>query len=681
MRKTILMLILLAVIGLLQGFEVPLSEQPVLEYDNLVSDFVRISPRDSVPLPLDTKVWFWHDSVNLYVRWEAKIDATFTPGKYDNRDESEDCDFLSLQLITGADNQYAYYYQALPHGNKYDGIRRADLSLELAWNSTYSYTNTITDSLWTCQMTIPFKDLRYSGTPPYKWKVIVSRYLSRQEHHYSYPFCSANMGPDYFRNAANLVIARHPKSKSRARFYGYLFGGVGPRLELHLFDDEESRTYTELDADAGLDLSLNLGTANGLKFALNPDFYDAPMTIKNDWYNLIRWPSHPENRTFFIQDVDILDFGKELFDSRNAHKPLYALNLTGVADILSYGILSVKNQRHECDAYLIDDEERHVIEDDFYNVVSAKARIAKNSLQMACLSRMNHGYQNDVMLVKPVAYLYKNNFLWVEYLHSRKIANGKKRTGSLARIGAEINLHDLRLEAQYGDCSKDFAADMGQFDYSDFREFQTAASFSHVLSSKLLKSCQATLEYDNIRSKDDAPIKTSLGGLFEVALPLKLSCSLSHYAGKELYEGKTHNWDKSSVHLLFYLFPWLRPEAGFGRNHTLFFEKNDVYREDIRSLGISGYVGKHFAYKLIFRKLKIHPDFDRSNLKNKYLFADIDLKANFSNATSLIFSLEKRGLELAHEFKEDCFFRTGISFTRGFHFSMPFFYLKINLSF
>lgn len=640
----------------------------------------RVSPRDCAPLPLDTELWFWSDQSNLYIHWEAKLDASFTPGKYDNRDESEDCDYLSLELITDADNQYAYYFQALPHGNRYDGIRKADMSLDLNWNSTYSYTNTITDSLWTCQMTIPFRDLRFKSKSPYKWKIIVGRYLSRQEHHYSYPAVTTNMGPDYFRKAADIVIAKRPNPSKQPRFNGYLVGGVGRGLELHLFDDEESKVYTEYIGDAGLDLSLNLGTVNRLKFALNPDYYDTPMNIENDWYNLIRWPSHPETRSFFIQDIDILDFGKELFDTRNAHKPLYALNLTGTADILSYGILSAKNQRHECDAYLIDDEERHIIEDDFYNAVSAKARIAKTSLQMACLSRMNSGYQNDVLLVKPTAYFYKNNFLWLEYLHSRKIADGGKRIGSLARIGAQFNLHDLKLEAQYGDCSKDFAADMGQFYHSYFREFKTAATFSRVLSSKLLKSYQATLEYDNITSKDKTPIKTGLGGSFEATLPFKLSLNLSHYAGKELYEGKTHDWEKSGVHLLFYLFPWLRPEAGFARNHTLFFKKNDVYREDIRSLGVSGYIGKHFAYKLIFRKINIHPDFDRSNLKNEYLLPDLDLKANFSNATSMILSMEKRRLELAHEFKEDCFFRAGIGFERGFHFSMPFLYMRLNIS-
>ena len=657
-----------------------------------INEFLRVSPRDSKPIHLDTDIWLWRDQSNLYVRWEAKIDDTFNPGKFNNRDECDECDFLSLQLITGPNNHYAYYYQALPYGNKYDGIRRSDMSIDLAWNSNYNYTNTITDKLWTCQMTIPFKDLRYSGKPPYKWKLIVTRYLCKQEHYYSYPLVTTNMGLDYFRSAANVVIDERPKRSLKPHIDAYALGRLAVRLlESSHEDDPDEGSGIE----PGFDSSINISSSSKVKLSLNPDFSDLPLDIDEYRYNVNFWPVYPEKRPFFTEDIDIFDLNPNLFESRNIHQPLFGLNFTGATKVLSYGIMAAKDRRHVYHDKTIDEDiygheaysyDSHVIEDDLYGIISAKAKWNKNSVHLALLNQVSDDYQAIGVQIKPVVYLYKNNFIWLE--------QSFLDCGPQTRIGAEFNILDLKIDAEYNKGDFNFADNLWD---ADSQQIRSTAIFSRVISRKFLHAYQLNLQYNNIT--EDGWKMSYLGGGFQLTFPIKLSLGINLYPDEKIY--------KDSIFLYFYPFKWLKPklylESNFRTFLTYQYEEKQINKSTY-GITVSGILSKNIAYLLSSETYSQEIDdyigdkgsdwdyFCERASRNR-----LGLKINLSNTLSFAPTIDRQVIEnefeevrsaqtrflfdFIYEFKKDCFLRVGAKDSFGFNHCKPYLYVKANYSF
>lgn len=649
--------LMLAAVKLTGIFVINYSPEEIKTKENNICEFVRISPEDSVRIPLETNLWLWHDKANLYALWEAKIDDTFTPGKYANRDESVNCDFLRLQLITGAESDFAYYYNAFPLGNKYDGIRKSDMKIDGLWNSSYQYTNTFNDSLWTCLMKIPFYDMRIIGDPPYNWKLIVTRYLSKQDEYYSVPFGTISMGLDYFRTATCIAINDDLRSNKNLKLTAYIVGK---------YDFNENEYDIDID-NAGFDFSCNLGRSTKVKLSVNPDFSNVPMDSETDNYNLKYKPTYAENRFFFSEDMDILDIEQGLFYTRNIIQPLFAAKITGSTDRLSYGFLSSKDRRHR---YISDT----FSDDDLYNIISAKAKLSKNFVQLAVLNRMNKNYHNEVLLIKPVLYLYKNNFVWLQQYASTRTQDDETSDGIMSCGGAEFNIRDLKINTQLNVCSQNFAADMGQLNLTDFKEIKSSAKLSREISTPLLKSYEASLQYDGLMDNGNTLIQKYFGGSFQATFPSKIAISMNYYAGKEIFNSVYHRWDKSSVSVSIYQTNWLQTAMSYSLNNALVYNLNDVYKEDILSLSISGYLSNYLSYSISGEKIRYYSFPTNSGLDNEYLIINSDMEINFSNSVSLSNGLrynnyQSNGISsyvgffsnLSYEFKKDSSLYIGYS--------------------
>ena len=361
------------------GMEVPFSQTPVLTDDNLMQDFVRVTPDDKLPEKLKTRCWFWYDENALYVKFEAEIDSTFKRGVFYPKDNGQDGDYVRLQLITIPEAYYAYYYIGTPTGNLNDAVRTID-NVDYQWNSSYSYQTEICgDSLWITDMTIPFRELRFNAKPPYWWKVILSRSHKENDEFYSMPYANTKDGKDYFTKAADITLTHPIKRSSDLKFKPYFVKSY----------DLVNRTSTFDPENLGIDISFNPSTKTKLKLTLNPDFTDIPPdNAQNDYNN--RYPTYyEENRFFFTEDLDAFEVDYGTFYTRHILQPRLAMKLTGNNQTLNYGFLGALDKKISSDGEILN-------QDDYYQMASVIKTLPRFKAKLSAVSRLNRDYCNHV---------------------------------------------------------------------------------------------------------------------------------------------------------------------------------------------------------------------------------------------------------------------------------------------
>ena len=92
------------------GLEIPLSFQEEKTENNLINDFLRVVPSDSLSIPLETTVWIYHNTRELIFVIEAEVDEIFNKGKLCNEDIWPESDFFRIQIITDLKNYYSYIF-------------------------------------------------------------------------------------------------------------------------------------------------------------------------------------------------------------------------------------------------------------------------------------------------------------------------------------------------------------------------------------------------------------------------------------------------------------------------------------------------------------------------------------------------------------------------------------------
>ncbi len=649
-----LIIIIISLLSSLSLFAniIPYSQSELKTESNHFFNFVRISPDDSLAIPMQTDVWLWHDTDNLHILLEAEIDENFTKGKLATTDEWIDCDFFRIQIITDVKNYYAYMFCSFPFGNQYDGIRKSDLNIDTSWNSNYKYENNISSNLWKCTMVIPFKDLRFYGKPPYEWKIILTRYFQKEDAFYSFPYGTINMGKDYFRTANDITINEELAKNKNYKISPYFVKKYDLIKETDSFDPK----------NVGLDFSYNPNSAAKMKFSINPDFSDVPMDNVQDNFNIRYAPSYAENRYFFIEDLDAFGVSSNLFYSRHIMQPQYAVKLTGNSDNFSYGFLSAMDKKVSQDGEILNN-------DDIYNMFAFKPKWENLSIQITFLNRMNKDYHNEVIVINPVWEFIKNHSIKCEInatiKNKSEIKNKKGYSLYCEYYGKK---GDINWSSSASHKSKDYNADMGLVHETDFTTLNANIWQNTEPNSKFIKMYGSSIWlYRAFISKNNDLLEQNIGVSFRLKLPMKINLRLKANIGQENYNNTIHTWDSIYTSIEKYYFTFLNIKISYSFNHTLFYNLYEVFKKDYLNLEILGDIGANLSYNVSAHRTRYFNFPSDSGVDDKYWIANSNITIIFSNNFSLTngfrfntyestFSTAYIGIfsNLSFEFKENC---------------------------
>jgi len=619
LKKYILIAVILIIISTGSSVEVPFSNSPVYSEQNMIGDFLCCSPPDSTEIPLKTYSWLWHDDNYLYLSWDAEINDDFMIGKYSPYDVSVQADKLNFQIITDNVNLYAYGFIAYPLGNKTDFIRTTSHTIDYDWDSAYDYTSERLNSKWKVVMRIPFKDLRFSGKPPYNWKIILQRYILKEDRLYTTPYLTTQMGKDYFRDAIDITINK--EIKKNRNFYLRPYAIIKTDLK-------ENNTEFDL-SNFGLDLSLKPSNSSQLKFTYNPDFSDVPIDDEVNDFNSKYASFNPENRYFFIKDLNALGVSSTLFYSRQIVQPDFAVKYTGRTDNFTYGILSSKVKEVTSGNLIVDS-------DDLYNIFACKPSTGNFNFQITLLNRMNDKYHNEVLHLEPNWEFKRGQYFWMDLnLSAKDTAVDDLEKGYFGTFGYDYNYNNFKINFSTTQMSEDYAVDMGRIYEDDYYGWNLNTSlkkdFNNYLRS-IYTNVNVSEEIDNnsnelLERYAHFDIKLETDYHFD----LEIDC----VSVKELYYEKYFDkyqlslqatWNKARLFNLF---------LGFNLVNYIVYDLQEDYEGYYTQFGLSGLIHKYISYtftadNMIYENL---PDVDF--VDDNYWLANLDVSISPSNSLDL----------------------------------------------
>ena len=617
--KKILVLSALFIIAIkLLSIEIPYSQKEIKTPENRFDNFICADPDTKAKIPLKTVVWLWHDDENLFVLWEANIDKGFEKGHFASRDSWVNADFLRIQIITDIKNYYAYMFFAFPLGNIYDGIRKTDLDTDDTWDSNYQYENTINDTVWKSLMKIPIKDMRFFGEPPYKWKIILTRYFEKKDESYFCPYVKYKMGKDYFRKAADITIKEKLKGNKNYKITPYFI------KKYNLLDKT-----TSFDPDnIGLDFSYKPTSATKVKLSLNPDFSDVPPDNEMDNFNSKYAPYLFENRYFFIEDLDVFGTDDTSFYTRNIIQPQYAVKLTGNTEKFSYGILSVKDKKITENGYVENN-------DDMYNMIAIKPKWENFSLQTTIVNRISDNFHNEVFLIKPNWELYKNHTVSGEinfsHLDQEDTKNG---FFYIASYQGRVKDFSFNLNAAYTD--KNFDNKTGRVFENNENSISVFINQNTQLDKKFIQSFGNMLNLNTSHENDTKNLKFDLINFYShVSFKPKFGMNIFAQKIRERYMDKLFNLWFGGFGFNIWRFKSLNTRFNYHISKSIVYSLNNSYLRRNLSIGLWGYLSSYFSYSISLQNSKYYDIPDDASFDDFYYISNADVTLNLSNKLSI----------------------------------------------
>lgn len=569
------------------------------------------------PSPFREKHWLFYDSQNLYYTVIAEIDSSFSRGIEAFRDSDTASDKIYLQLITQPESYIAYIYVFSPLGCRMDYTTDFGFRSNYNWNSSYQYKSELHSNLWFIEATIPFNDLRYSGAPPYKFSVMFRRTHYKSMSYFRYPYVNSKIGLEYFRSFYPITIETH------------ILHQWTPKLKLHstmVYDLQEEHANNLVDY-TGLNFSLKPDQNSTAKLTIQPDFSDTPLDSESNVYNSKYPPMIEENRSFFIEDYDLLAPKSDFWYTRKIISPIIALKYNRIQNNSALAVLALK-----------DKENSDVMDSgDYWLAAGYSNNVGNNQVIFNAYTRGSEdwaAYNSLVYLITGIR-PWDNITVNPEFSFSFDHKPSTDKVGSYGKLAIAWQGEHLSLMGGSEYFSRGFTSSMGSINETDRANIVAQIEYQkyfdtylNYLTSQLRMSTTYNLKFDTNYYRS-LVFSTSATGFNNV-----LTLSYNTDYSEEYFNYIMHSTYAHTLGLSSSKYRYLMPSASFTSGKSIIYSQNrtadyfnftpTIWTEinQNTTLGLGIYYIKYNA--------KQTDVFD-----NEYFFSNINLKTQFVDKISI----------------------------------------------
>jgi hypothetical protein len=303
-----------------------------------VDTFWETAPGDNAEPKVKTLAYLAYDDRYLYVGFDfsdpdpARIKAPL--GDRDNISVSND--YGGVILDTRNDGKTAVELLVTAGNIQYDAVQidggGEDSSLDLYWDSA----TRITDKGWNLEIRIPFSSLRYSGSGPQTWGILLYRSYPREFRYNILSTLQTKNSKCFLCNERKLVGLEGLPTGKHLVLAPYATAGrasaPGGPLGSPLDDSDD-------DYDAGLDAKWTPTAGMALDATINPDFSqvesDVAQISANERFALF----FPEKRPFFLEGLELFSTPLSVVYTRTITSPRWGARATGELGGNAYTLL------------------------------------------------------------------------------------------------------------------------------------------------------------------------------------------------------------------------------------------------------------------------------------------------------------------------------------------------------
>jgi hypothetical protein len=279
-----------------------------------ITRMTQLQPYEGAAANESTWVWIAYDDEALYVAarmWDAHPDSIIAP--LFRRDDFVPTDFAGLLLDPFHDHRTGYEFVITPSGALGDATMANDGEEDMSWDGVWEGrarrdggTRGEPGSGWTCEMRIPFSQLRFAPGERQVWGVNFGRNVARRAEK-SFAVIKPKAESGFESRFQHLVGIEGVKGRRALELSPYVTGKAQylVRPTGDPFDDGSRYTPT-----VGGDLRTSLGSNLTLNATVNPDF--GQVEVDPAIVNLSDVESfYQEKRPFFTENSRVFSFGAD----------------------------------------------------------------------------------------------------------------------------------------------------------------------------------------------------------------------------------------------------------------------------------------------------------------------------------------------------------------------------------
>jgi hypothetical protein len=270
----------------------------------LVTDLHQVSPVEGAEPSERTEVYLLYDRDNLYIG--ARL--------FDSEPKLINARVLRQNQPIGSDDRFfvhidpfnthrsGYLFGVNPNGVRFDGIYEGVTRRQFDWDGIWQAAAAITEDGWTLEIAIPFKTLSFDPAAD-TWRMNFARNIERRNE--SIAWVSRNRNTDLSTMGDVKGISQIEQGRGL---------DVVPSLSVRdrrAIGGNAAESATEPSIDVFYKITPQLNAS----LTVNTDF--SATEVDDRQVNLTRFSLFfPERRDFFLQDVDIFQFGRLQQDGR-----------------------------------------------------------------------------------------------------------------------------------------------------------------------------------------------------------------------------------------------------------------------------------------------------------------------------------------------------------------------------
>lgn len=606
-----------------------------------LDNFSEVDPGDNIRPSVNTEALVFYDDENIYLGFKCyDNDMKLLRKTFTSRDLIFSDDWIGFFFDTYNEKKQAYELIVNPYGIQADLMWNAPGNEDETFDAIWHSNAKIYDNMWTVEMVIPFKSIRFPNKSEQVWNFHILRNHPRKNREQISWASISRDDPTLFTQAAKMYGIKNVKGGNNLEILPYALGSEKGSISDYSnansnFDNEKIKGQFGLNVKYGITSNLTSD------LAINPDFSqvesDAAQVDVNNKFALF----YPEKRPFFIEGNDIFKSPMNIVYTRSINNPLFAFKLTGKIGRTDVGYTVAYDQKtpfilpfQEYSDFIATDRKstsnilrlKQAIgnNDSYIGLILTDREVNKDSKKVFDVDGYNRvfGFDGNFRFLDNYSIsfqsvrLFTREINYPEYSNTEKFDNGKYTAaldgeyfaGFSNYLSLNRSARHWNFQLYYNDASPVSRRDNGYSSNNDYRSIQTWQGYTFYPEGKFIKRFEPST-YGLLRYDYDGKIREQFNQVsLWFRLPLQINTNFSFFlVNNEMFGGIFHEGVRRfNMNFNFQSFDWLRGGFYFSTGRSIVRSSNPYV----------GYVNNGEIWGTI-------KPIDRLTLENSYVYYEL----------------------------------------------------------